>query len=57
MSERPVRFSALTVFSAEGARVGIATCERCGAAILYDQRESFDAADRHREWHEARDDA
>lgn len=48
-----VGFSYVTAWAAEGARVGIVTCLRCGAAILLDPREfSVDALT----WHEKGDD-
>lgn len=52
-----VGFSYVTAWAAEGARVGIVTCLRCGAAILLDPRESsVDALSVHRTWHEKGDD-
>lgn len=47
--------SDLTVFEAEGARVGIACCERCGAAILLDPRDTINRPKVHKEWHDAND--
>jgi hypothetical protein len=37
--------------AAEGARVALVTCTRCGAAILLDPADDFDPVERHREWH------
>jgi hypothetical protein len=41
----------MTVLHAEGARVGFVVCQMCGAAILLDPRELFDATKLHDEWH------
>ena len=38
---------------AEGARIGIAVCKRCGAAICLDPQDTFDSYALHDEWHEA----
>lgn len=48
-------FTSATVWSAEGARVGLVTCTRCGAAVLLDPRDTFQPQVRHREWHEEND--
>lgn len=40
-----------TAWAAEGARVGLATCETCGAAILLDPRDTFDHLKAHSAWH------
>lgn len=50
-----ITFSDATAIHAEGCRVGIVTCHRCGAAILLDPREGFNALDLHVEWHESFD--
>jgi LmbE family N-acetylglucosaminyl deacetylase len=44
---------AVTILAAEGARVGIACCSECGAALLLDPRESIDVVYLHNEWHAA----
>lgn len=49
------RYTPATVWAAEGARVGLATCERCGAALLVDPRTSFDVFALHDAFHEAED--
>lgn len=38
-------------FAAEGARVGLVTCLRCGAAILLDPSDAIDPVAVHRAWH------
>jgi hypothetical protein len=50
-----VTFSAATVWPAEGARVGIVTCDDCGAAILVDPRDTTNRPDQHAAWHAAHD--
>jgi hypothetical protein len=47
-----VRFTAPTCFEVEGARVGVSVCEECGAAILIDPRDTFDAYKVHDDWHD-----
>ena len=44
-------FTPATTLSAEGARVGIATCLQCGAAILIDPRDDVNRARQHWAWH------
>jgi hypothetical protein len=44
-----------TAVVAEGALIRIAACERCGAAIMLDPRDCFDAVRLHAEWHRDRD--
>lgn len=44
-------FTTYRAFAAEGARVGIFTCEMCGAALLLDPSQTFDVGERHAEWH------
>lgn len=39
-------------FPAEGARVALITCRRCGAALLIDPNDDFNVLQRHQEWHE-----
>lgn len=46
-------FEPATAVSAEGARIGIATCKECGAAIMLDPRDSMNRARQHHEWHES----
>lgn len=44
-----------TVVSAEGARVGLVTCSRCGATLLLDPRDldrGLDVVEMHEAWHE-----
>jgi hypothetical protein len=48
-------YTPATAFDAEGARVAILTCEVCGAAVLFDPRESFLAVERHKAWHRVLD--
>jgi len=38
-------------WTAEGARVGLVTCEMCGAAVLLDPGDKISATDRHTTWH------
>lgn len=44
-------FTTATVFEAEGARVGLVTCQECGATILLDPRDTEDARTTHAYWH------
>lgn len=48
-------FGPATVIEAEGARVGIAQCTRCGAAVLLDPRDKLNFARIHGEWHDERE--
>ena len=48
-------FEPATVVAAEGARIGICTCKKCGAAVLLDPRDSTNRARQHAEWHAAID--
>ena len=41
----------LTAIAAEGARIGLATCRACGAAIMVDPRDDVDAMELHTRWH------
>lgn len=45
-------FTEAAVVYAEGARIGIVTCKLCGAAILVDDRDGFNAIKLHKEWHQ-----
>jgi hypothetical protein len=54
----PIPLSSVTparAWSAEGARVAIATCLQCGASLLLDPSLDFDVVARHADWHEAHD--
>jgi hypothetical protein len=44
-------YTRAAMVSAEGARVGLITCRVCGAAVLVDPRDKFDATLRHSAWH------
>lgn len=48
-------FTACAAVEAEGARIGITTCLRCGAAVVLDPRDSQNFARFHHEWHEELD--
>lgn len=48
-------FEPATVVLAEGARIGIATCKTCGAAVMLDPRDPVSRARQHAEWHAAAD--
>lgn len=39
--------------AAEGARVGLVVCQRCGAALVLDIAVPFDVMERHTAWHAA----
>lgn len=39
----------------EGARVGLVSCHRCGAAVFFDPDDDFDTLLRHKAWHEEND--
>ena len=45
-------FEPATALAAEGARIGIANCKICGAAVLLDPRSEINYARLHVEWHE-----
>ena len=45
-------FEVVRAFAAEGARVGLTICRRCGAAVLLDPATSFDVIEVHTAWHE-----
>jgi hypothetical protein len=45
-------FEPATALMAEGARVGLATCRKCGACVLLDPRDNINRARQHYEWHE-----
>lgn len=47
----PKGFSALRMWPAEGARVGLTTCLYCGAAILIDPSDKFEPMQVHLERH------
>lgn len=54
-------YTPVTVWPAEGVRVGLVTCRRCGAAILLDPRDEDGSEDRtalgiHDAWHEGQED-
>jgi hypothetical protein len=44
-------YTRAAIVSAEDAKVGLITCRICGAAILVDPRDTFDATLRHSAWH------
>lgn len=44
-------FEPCTVVSAEGARIGLATCKRCGAVVMLDPRDEVNRAREHTRWH------
>lgn len=44
-------FEPCAALNAEGARIGLATCKECGAAILIDPRDKTNYAKKHVEWH------
>jgi hypothetical protein len=46
-------FTPAAAFETEGARVGVATCKFCGAAVLLDVRDDFNPMQRHVNWHYA----
>jgi hypothetical protein len=46
-------YTGIRGWSAEGARVGIVTCKRCGAALLIDPGDDFDVCDLHDVFHDA----
>lgn len=45
-------FEPCTAIAAEGARIGLATCKICGAAVMIDPRDQVNRARQHAEWHE-----
>jgi len=44
-------FSSGTALSAEGARVALVSCERCGVAVLIDPRDDIPRMMVHHDWH------
>jgi len=44
--------SGFTPVQAEGARVGFIACPVCGAAVMFDPRDSQSAVELHAKWHE-----
>lgn len=51
-----VGWNRVRAFAAEGARVGLTVCRRCGAALLLDPATPFDVTAIHAAWHEGEDD-
>lgn len=47
----PPSYKVACAFAAEGARVGLVTCLRCGAALLVDPWDRFDVLRLHEQWH------
>lgn len=50
-SEILAGFTLPRALEAEGARIGIITCEKCGAALVLDPDDEFEVQERHRDWH------
>ena len=48
-------FEPATALEAEGARIGLATCRRCGACVLLDPRDPKNRARQHAEWHQSQE--
>lgn len=48
----PENYTPLRIVAAEGARIGIVICRRCGAAIVLDPLDKFGADDLHDAWHD-----
>lgn len=44
-------FTAYRAISAEGARIGIASCLKCGAAIVIDPSDTVNTFELHDDWH------
>jgi hypothetical protein len=44
-------FTPYVAFQAEGARVAITSCKKCGAAILISPPDVIDTMDTHLTWH------
>lgn len=44
-------YSTAAMVHAEGARIGLLTCLRCGASITMDPRDEFDSLEIHEAWH------
>lgn len=55
MSALDPDFTGYRAVAAEGARVGFITCKKCGAGLLLDPKDTFDATALHREWHDRHD--
>jgi hypothetical protein len=46
-----IEYAPLRIWPAEGARVGLTICPRCGSALLIDPDDSEDRLE-HTDWHE-----
>lgn len=44
-------FTGYRAWSAEGARVGLVTCRKCGVAVLIDPSDEEDPTEVHKRWH------
>ena len=51
MSEADDLYEPYVVVAAEGRRIGLMTCKRCGAAVMFDEA-GVDGPQRHEEWHD-----
>jgi len=49
------KFSGFRAWAAEGARIGIASCLRCGAAIVLDPADGVNMLELHAGWHQEAD--
>lgn len=47
-----VEYTAVTAIAAEGARVGLASCQICGATVLLDERDDRNMMIAHTLWHQ-----
>ncbi len=43
----PTTYSPYTAIAAEGARIGLVTCDTCGCVVMLDPREAFSATERY----------
>lgn len=46
-----IEYAPLRVFAAEGARVGLTMCPRCGTALLMDPDDHENRLAQHTDWH------
>lgn len=51
MPPDPDHYTQLRIVAAEGARIGVLICRRCGAAVVLDPSDKFGADTLHDTWH------
>ncbi len=51
--QQPVEFTPPRSVAAEGMRIGLVSCHKCGAALVFDPGDEINVSARHKEWHAA----